>query len=202
MRRDDRLVELSSQEQTLAKQVADMLHEYHGGEYGQTEMGIKAEAAAIKYFNLILLAREPITFNTKYQHGRDGGVDFHFNGVAFDVKYAKNFPSDGIPTSRLRATSAQILIIASEASGLGCCRFIIEGMISASKLNLKQKLVREWELLPVDSLKKLFPKAFYENFGKSTRYIQPMVSAGEIVARVMFEAGEKWEARKSRSEKD
>ena len=86
-------VELDCQEITQIRITAARLYSHwnNGTDYKgmQTLGGLYAEFAAVKYFNYTLGATPAIEFNTKYINGGDGGFDFEFCGIKFDVKSSR-----------------------------------------------------------------------------------------------------------------
>lgn len=97
---------------TLAKvhETEDMSREVKEENNRKSVAGFLAEAAAIKCMNDVIRASERILFNQNYnERGGDGGVDFTFAGITFDVKSAPR--GEGIPASRLRASTADMIIL-------------------------------------------------------------------------------------------
>lgn len=96
--------------------------------FKQTLSGLYAEYAVIKYFNYRMGANPQIVFRTEYVNGGDGGFDFEFMGVKWDVKSSKE---DFIPKERALKTKAHV-IIGVQTIGKGL--FDVWGFIPISRI--------------------------------------------------------------------
>jgi hypothetical protein len=118
-----------------------------------TFKGLKAEYAAIKFMNYKLGAVTRIPFRVEYKDGRDGGIDFTFQGVNFDVKHAMN----GLFSWRnVLRTGSHIIIFASSDSEISGNQVEILGF--APMALLRQQVGKECaQTADCFELMKLFP---------------------------------------------
>ncbi len=120
--------------------------------------GFLAEAAAIKCINDVIRANERILFNQDYnERGGDGGVDFTFAGMTFDVKSSPR--GEGIPASRIRASTADLIIL---VNSLGKFKgWIVYGFVPRTKFLMSgAKELKATDCLWIGMLRQILPHKF------------------------------------------
>ena len=125
-------ITLSRHEKIHCEKLAIKLCEAHNKEktidFVKTYSGLMAEFAVIKFFNYTLNADPKIEFNTTFINGGDGGIDFNFGGLTWNVKStSENY----FETNHLLQGTHQIVFGVRSEKEKG---FLLLGFIPVSRL--------------------------------------------------------------------
>lgn len=176
------IVYLSSDDIAEAEIVADFLSTIWEGKRRQTFEGLKAECAAIKYFNYYLGATNKISFNTCYsQNGGDGGFDFRWPpDLKWDVKSVAG--SNLIESKNLKTKAHCIFLVRRMSENA----YKIVGFCPVSKLPKKEYLEDDAFHDP-KLLIRLFPRSFDGDrflLNESVLNLETLLPARAVMSKV------------------
>lgn len=126
----------------------------------RTRIGIIAEASVIKVFNDVLRANERIFLNEEYdEKGGDGGIDFMFAGMSFDVKFA--LEAAGVPRQRIARSRADMIILVTVMRGIS--GVTVMGMVPRKKfLESGASELDASHCVPLAALRRSMPEMFLD----------------------------------------
>jgi hypothetical protein len=176
------IVQLHSDDITEVNLVASRLSDYWQQDEERTLEGLKAEFAAVKYFNHALGASPEIWFNKCYKNGGDGGFDFR---IPQDVKWdVKSVFGDAKPRSEhLKKTKADCILLV---------RRLEENCFKMIGFNLVKKIpdtefVGEETFTDANRLIRLFPNSLKGNQGLvSKREHKHPVKIGNVIEKLVY----------------